>query len=366
MDLYLVHTPSHMLIALNLIRIEKRCATSTLLVVSDFPEAQAISDQIIEGPFKGVVFIVVRGYYRIRPLKFRFRLFNRLSQLISSIYTVWQAKRKLVGQTYHRVFIFNDTRHEIQSIMGYLKENGTSDFIYVDEGFAPYRRNPIARRISWVRGLFGKAWYPLREYGSHPLIKEAILIFPSLAHPNLRSKKVRIMPPFCLEKTEIEFLLEAFGNGDHLSIIGNSERRISLLLLPHSGLVASPGSLIKWLKAFSSNELSENRRLIVKYHPRESKDDYLDARTNRNTQIVSQTIPGELIGAAVRDQLDIVISIASSSVLLLRWVCTHCRLVVVQVSQELTGPDFNQMFSEADVDLKDLPALILGTDTLPT
>jgi hypothetical protein len=358
-DLYIAHTPSHILIALNMMHTQSNLNPSILFVLGDFAFASEICQRIASSSSADFEIFVLNGYYRLtqsqkstHPIS---HLLQRCQQVMVSLTTIHHARRILKNTIVQRVYIFNDLRHEVQVLLGDLRSVGVDEFVYLDEGFAPYRENPIRSRAWIPRLIFGKSWYPLRNFGAHPLINKAYLFYPKFAHEKLKKKNITTMPPFILEHDEVDALVKAFDLGGSLQHIPRDKNKIILIFLPHSSMVSAPKRIMEWLKSIHEACVVNNAHLILKYHPREPKQDYLSSYLLTEASLVDRTIPGELLAAKFKEQSETIYAEASSVLLTFHWVCPDCKIIGVQVGTEIASKELLHILNEVGTDFQIYP-----------
>jgi hypothetical protein len=352
LDLFITHTPSHILIALNWIRAVGNIDSSEILLLADFPGAEGVMERIRQGPINSLGLTAIPSYVGIPAARSGVDLLRRLHHVVISKKVERKAWEYLQNRAYKRVFVFNDTRHETQALMGKLFSHGSREFTYLDEGFASYRELPIGERIRALRLLFGPHWYPLRSFGTHPLIQSAYLLFPEYAHDELSHKNIHKMPEYCLTQDETDHFLRAFSRGAIPSLASVNEK-ILFVFLPHSDMVSSQASMVQWLGRLADACKEKGWGLVIKSHPRDESLPIIQASSHQCLEVVEPTIPGELLIAKYRSRIQHVFAEASSILLTARWLCSSCKLTAVQFTSKIVEREFLDMFKTLSIDFLD-------------
>lgn len=324
MDIYLTHTPLHLLLSYNLWKSQNSGTDAHFLVYGDFASQDQVVERLSDLWAGSPRVSSLPGRYRWDPhrstQRWR-RVFSKWIAHTSALGALRNARSLLMAEGVDKVYVFNDTRTEVQLLMASLAKDGEVSLSYVDEGFAAYRTEPIPSRRGWLKLVYGRDWLPLRSYGTHPLITEAILFHPMFAHRGLESKSISPMPELKLGEFELQSLYKAFTGleQDYQDGLGPGES-VVLICLPHSSMLGQRwGELRRQVEELADRESERGRLVLIKGHPRDHDQagDWLGKR--ESFHFLPRALPGEVAIAMLGGRLQAVYAAASSVLITARW-----------------------------------------------
>ena len=198
--------------------------------------------------------------------------------------------------------------------------NSKAKFIYVEDGLSAYYEYEevpaLKQNMHFVLSkIFGKHFEITPYHGAHSLITEGIVLEPESANKGLKQKVLSPMPPFALDDTKIELLIEAFSSTryewEHF-------RHVIMFCAPLS-IAASP-QFIADIQKLTKAALEQGKTVIYKYHPRETQTNYLGLALDKRPILIDRTIPAELICARLGEQLEQIYTQFGSILFTAKWV----------------------------------------------
>lgn len=147
----------------------------------------------------------------------------------------------------------------------------------------------------------GRSWHDVRVLGTHPLVQQFIAIYPQLLRTQLRHRRIQPFPVPALESPALRSLAEAMckaaGFRPHSVHAGSS-----ILTVSHSSYAARNPDYLDLVKACAIKFGSQPERFFVKYHPRETQEDYLGLRAQGAAQEIARSLPIECLYLMLRDR----------------------------------------------------------------
>ena len=220
-----------------------------------------------------------------------------------------------------RVFVGNDRRPETQFALHLAAGRRAKPGVYLDDGLFTYlgdaHERPIARRIDQFikRRLYGSWWQGLPLVGTSRFIGEARLAYPALALDTDPGRR-----RFALARASFANRALARLARDAWRVFVPESPRFrcdALLLLPHTRLFRGGAAPQQRLRAVLAR-LGADRRVAVKYHPREVERDPLGL-ADSGARLLPHGLPAELALTRVA-RGGLVLGEASTALLAARWL----------------------------------------------
>lgn len=249
-QLFLCHTPLHVIISCLVASVDKTIEQSLFIVVNDSKYLVDIVEDFKEQlgfqflPLKGGADATTR-FQAMRYQQYNVKLLKKISKNIPYIY------------------IFHDLRPESQALLNNRSTVINQFFIMLEDGVALYPTGEggvPSRLLSILKRkiAFGFDWQHATELGLHPEINEIRCFFPHLVQKNLTKKNITYLPTLITPK-----LCSVLGI--HSDLI-NAFTLIALV--PHSSFVC-PNDLNIFIIACQNYALAKKLSLIFKLHPRD-------------------------------------------------------------------------------------------------
>ena len=317
-DIYLVHTPLHILFTLNLIQQDPAQSPALVFVLGDFPDSRAVEERVQQSLGNRHRVLHLPGSYLHTHQSVSAKVFRH----VNGIRAFLKARHIYQTVAVKRLMVFNDTRSEIQAIIHDLRGREVERVLYIEDGLAAYyrshqRRNPKSALL--LRILYRGA-EPIMTHGAYSGTDEAILLHPDFANQSLQKKPRTQMPRFVLNTEQIKLLINVFGGlpanvEDALMEFENGV----LICLPNSDVFGAPRSMARWIDQIIT-QYGNQTAIYLKYHPRESKEHNLQLSINKRVFVIPRLIPAELICALAGSRLSAVYAEASSILVTSRWM----------------------------------------------
>ncbi|MDN5319828.1 MAG: hypothetical protein PWP49_248 [Thermococcaceae archaeon] len=328
MNIYLAHTPYHILLTLAIAYYRDTNTEHYLFIVGDFKNARGIYAKLQELPlFKKVWFL---------PGNYKRNMLYEAIILKKNTYTIQKLLKRylLPKDTRLNVFIFNDRRPEDQLLMYLNKKYYRGVNYYVEDGIAIYADMGGLRSIHPVekilRKLYFGFWYtPVNILGTSEYIDIVLATEPTLV---IDSIKIR-HPVLKINKSIFDGVVKSgvveqvFVLDDSIKNKIMSSKKVALVLVPHSSVLAK-GMKRKYCEHTAkiiTHLLQENYEVLLKHHPRERLEDitYLCNMhyVKNNITVIPRNIPIEIVYFLLRNRENVVIyGFPSSAILTARLI----------------------------------------------
>lgn len=254
-----------------------------------------------------------------------------------------------------RVYTGNDRRIEFQYAMHQCaQQHCDATGIYMDEGTFTYVGRAASTSFSdrVVDNLLKKLTYGL--WWKHPptiggsgWINEVYAAFPELVHGLLQQKTLIPLQDCYRTNPAVEqfcaLLLEQFG-----ADAGRVRQLDAVLTLPHESIIERlPGYRDAMLSVL--DELCGNgTRVGVKYHPRNSNPDILNAGDRSGTYLIPYRIPFEAL-LPLLPEGSIIIGDVSSTLINSRWLRPDAAILSLHNDAVANAELFSQFFNQIGV-----------------
>lgn len=295
-SIYLAYTPYHILISCGLAKLDHNSQKKYLVLISDFAGVNIFYRALTKwegNPFQDIK--IIGNRYMLMEN-------DKLGKIVNDIKSIKKLNRfveeeLLVG---FNAYIFNDSSVEGQ-YLSFKNFNKKGSNIYVEDGFAAY--NPsLYPKLPFIYNFLNKiiygTWYEsIRYFGTSKYIDEVMVFYPELINPILKSKNLieisrdtlillnntflpELMKSFCVEKKNLKV--------------------DCIILLPHSGLFDGKSTeFFRFYVQIYKNIIDyivESFQLVgVKYHPSETKVDYLNIEKSQYITIIEKSLPIEIV-----------------------------------------------------------------------
>lgn len=329
MDVYLTHTPYHILLSLAIAynkKTETNYIDNHLFIIGDFNNSAYIYEKL-----KG---LSLMDRVRFLPGNYNSNPVYEAIILKKNTYTIQKLLKKdfLSKNTKSSVFVFNDRRPEDQLLMYLNKKHGGINY-YVEDGMAIYADMGGLRSISSVerilRKLYFGFWYsPVDVLGTSKYIDVVLANEPSLVrdiiktrHPVLKINK-KIFDNF----TKLGILERIFMLDNLIKDKITSSKKVALILVPHLSALTEEmkREYCKYINNTINHLLQENYEILIKYHPRETLEDIMRLCSMldiKNILTIPRNIPIEVLYFLLKTKKNVVIyGFPSSAILTARLI----------------------------------------------
>ena len=344
-QLFMASTPLHIL---NSVAIASRTPDSrSCLWLIDQPkvEGNPYFDLIRnwpDSPFSEVR--ISRGHIKGTKAKLanRKQIFAEISQWIEH----YEPAQLLTG---------NDRRIEFQYAMHCATERRDNvQGIYMDEGTFTYVGREASSSFSdrivdnWLKKLtYGFWWKNPATIGASDWITDAYAAFPELVHPLLARKKIHALQPAHRDNQTVRsfcsLLMEHFGADlQTISELG------AVLTLPHESIISKLDGYRDAMGSVVTELLSDGKKIGVKYHPRNTDPDILQAEGRDSAYVIPHRIPFEAILPLLPPAATIIGDL-SSTLINGRWLRPDAQIISIKNPEATLAKEFELFFSEIGV-----------------
>jgi len=323
-ELYFASTPLHIL---NSVAIASERKADCYLLLIDQPDTENndyfnILSNLNPTTFQKVWIFPGRIKGHWQKLKSRKETFARLDDIISQ-------------RSIDAMFIGNDRRIEFQYAMHsqHVIHGKTARGAYMDEGTFTYVGRKASASFSdriidnYLKKLtYGSWWSNPPTIGGSEWITDVYAAFPDKVHHLLQSKNLIDLKNIYRDNKSVVRYCETLAGyfGAEAKELGELE---AVLTLPHESIIdAIPGykdSMLKMLDVLQSRGVKTG----VKYHPRNTNPDILNAGQREDTQLLPYRIPFEAILPLLKQPL--IIGDVSSTLINAAWLKPDARIISI-------------------------------------
>lgn len=340
-SIYISFTPYHVLVSCGLASLYDDSDDKRLIIVSDFADAKLFYEAINEwkaNPFTQI--ILLSGRYNAN------NKINRVKNIRNNIKILTNFFATRINQKC-KVFVFNDANQEAQIVV-YLNSKKGGLNIYVEDGFVAYS-NYIAPNRHFKKLmdkiLYGTWYKHTRILGTYNHIDKIMVFHPEILRADLRRKEVIKIPREVLTNLNgqqfVSTLLKKY------SISQRDLESDCLLIAPHSeseflrklGLELSK-KLYSELVSLLADSFDS---IIVKYHPREKRGDFLKLCKNRKVKLIKNSLPIEVLYLSVsKNPPKLIVGDISSSLLSSKIILKE--VPVISILKIINSPEGENVF----------------------
>ena len=344
-NLFIAFTPYHVLLAYAIARDEESSAENYLFVISDFRDVEPLI-HFLEGwsrcPFAQIERLPGM-YSQASNFRRRFTIRRNLTTIIESV-----TRHKV-----ERVYIFHDGRPEAQAALHFAnKGNKGAVGIYVEDGAGAYSSYESTKRplhkLLLAKLFYGPWWQDVRVLGTSRWIDEVKAIFPRLVRPELRLKHVSSIPRHALLELRDQEWLYEYLKTLGVKIAGLNDLD-AILIVAHSEFASQIPGYKQVTEDVLSMAKSQNLRLGIKYHPRESQDDFLSVNDTEGILVLPKSLPIELVYILTLEQIRFIIGDISTALLTAKWLLDNAMVVSIAPLLNQTDSQLFETFAELGI-----------------
>lgn len=348
-ELYLASTPLHIL---NSVAIASTRDADAHLLLIDQPDVEnnhyfRILSSWPDSPFKSRFIFPGRIKGHRAKLRSRRQTFARIDEII----------RNLNPDV---IYTGNDRRIEFQYAMHSQQRQNQrlAKGVYMDEGTFTYVGRKDSASFSdqyvdnWLKKLtYGFWWKNPLTIGGSEWIKEVYAAFPELVHPLLKAKQVTALQPMYQHNAVVKSFCEQL-----VSYFSASASEIAglncVLTLPHESIIERiPGYQAAMLQLVETLQKA-GLKTGVKYHPRNTNPDILNAANIPGFSLLPYQVPFEALLPLLPDNV-LVIGDVSSTLINGRWLKPNARLLSVANPEVPLYDEFCALFKQLGVEVCD-------------
>lgn len=347
-DIYVANSVLHVLYTLSLIRY-KQSTNNLVLLLNEFTYAENLvaginaefdpaSAHLLPGRFDYGAWVARQQ----RGEKSRFvRVIARFVSLFIQLRTKWRAGRLLRSVTGGQVYVFDDTRLDVQGVLSTIvKSNPLVKVTYIEDGVGAYHDISVSHPwkrfgIIPLRLIFGHEVVMLSTHGDHPRIGDALVLQPDFVNEALQARVVQKMPPWSLRENDIHLLRKTYGfEADEFEDI----HAAVMLVVPYWRLHEKNPEIIQVFREITRSYAEQDVAVLVKYHPRDCVGDYLGLAQTPKDKIVDCGMPVELLSIQLGDRLKAVYAGLSSSMLSIGWILPAIKRNIIFTTMDRNQP----------------------------
>lgn len=241
-----------------------------------------------EHPFDSVAVFYRPERKLFSKLKSRKQTFNELESIVK------QLKPTHIYTGNDRRVEFQYSMHVAQKLgsnpLGFYMDEGT--FTYVGRKASNHFTDKVLDNIS-KKLAYGLWWKHPATVGASAWIDTVFVSFPDIIHPLLKNKKCQHLTLAFWQSQQLmafcEQLVSHIGKPLHLAELD------VLITLPHESIINTNQVYKTQIQQIIESYLHNNKRVGVKYHPRDSNSDLLDLGSIKGVEILSRELPFEAL-----------------------------------------------------------------------
>ena len=311
-NIYITFTPYHIFLA-GMIAMERPQEQNVLWAVADFN-----AEQMMEALKNSQVFsacLTLPGLYKQSSHRNRLRKNNaqKIGELLKQ------------ESSLQALFLGTDTRIETQTAAFKAKKYFPNVNVTVmeDGGDFYHSEAPPPAKSLWKqlhsKLIFGRWQEDVKFAGLYSYTDDVKMIFPEMARPEiLHKQRTAISGEYCFSSRYQEFIKKYWSlfpkeKADFLQADG-------ILMVAYSGYGKTHPAYVQVIREICQQAALKNRKLVVKYHPREETFDYCKLSSLPNVTLAAEQIPAELIYALRPEHLKYIIGDISSALMTAKWL----------------------------------------------
>jgi len=348
-ELYICFTPYHILLS-SCVASSSNADDKEIIIRESFADAKKIINGLKHwerNPFKRHV--MIKGEFSVKeiPDKSLLNVFKSNSTVNLEKYSIDTLKKIYEDVNFDRVYTCNDGKAQSQ-LLQYIckKNNGTN--IYIEDGSEVYNDSylpsfPLHESL-FYNLYFGKWYDRISVLGDYKYTDEIRVLKPELVREELKHKKIK---PINLDN-----FLNLKTTGLTGAILGEFDiglpldEEYTILFLPHSFFTKEKG-LFQFYKKIHSMLTDDDRKIILKYHPRE-KNHYL-GRGNNNVIVLPQSLPSEVLILQMIDNPPVVIGDISTCLLTSKFLKNEIQVISLINIIDMESKNLKKVFKKIGI-----------------
>jgi len=316
-DLFLAHTPYHVLLAIGAAR-----PGSTLVVVTDFASSDLLLDSVrdcSDSPFTHVR-VIPGGNGR-----------TAVGQVWRRARNAWQLRLTDLPAV-DRVLVSNDYLPEDQALLNRVASRWPNAVrCYLEDGAAAYSGNGFGFGTEWWRTAFRKAcfgpWYRyVNVMGTHPLLQRALLLFPEHARPELQRLPRDAYGADSFHQPHVRTFIDHYWER-WTRLYGEVPEVETLLLVAHHELAMRLPDYAKAFRGVCAKAAEKGQRVGVKYHPRETQPDPLRLTELPGVAVLPRALAAEFLFVRQGKRLRLLVGDITTALMSARLLAPDARVV---------------------------------------
>jgi hypothetical protein len=334
-ELFLCHTPLHVLISLLVAAAGPR-TPRTFAVVEDSAGLHQLARLLVQAD-SGQLHLLP-GVATATNLLSRTRIQRNNAKILRSLY----------ADTAETVHLFHDLRAESQSLLNTPSISKRTRFILLEDGIALYEPRGLLVG-GWVSVLkrklaFGMTWKHARELGLHPALSEIRCFYPHLLRTNLRHKPSDALP------ISLHLLLDNATLAALRPTTMSAGAR-AVIAVPHSRSV-SPAYFQSFLEASTRHCEKMNLNPLFKLHPNDTEGLALLQQQTKTPELIPQELPLELALIAMDDVTSFV-GARTSALHIVKKLCPQVSCLFFESADTEVGRKWLRFFEQAGIPAMD-------------
>ena len=327
MNLFVCHTPLHVLISLLVAR-ECHHFPSVFVIVEDSVDLHGLANKIIRKDFGEIHFLPGLATYRNgvhRALMMRSNVKYLLAQF---------------GSALAELYLFNDLRAETQALLNSCMNHDAARCVLLEDGVGFYEPGG---RLQWgvlailkQRFAAGGGWMKGDELGFHPGISEIRSFYPELLKPHLKKKAGRPLP----------VNVEALDLAGAISIPKLKDSS-AIVVVPHTAFLTQD-YIARFINAVLAYCGRHGIEPIFKLHPSDRSGVAVLAKFLDDPAMLPQQLPMEMVvlGAS---RLHSVIGARTSSMHIIKRIYPETRVAYFEEKSDLAYDAWSSFLEKTGV-----------------
>ena len=328
--LFIANSPYHIILS-TAFALQHKNIDNIILVIIDFSNSNRFLQNFFNewdfNPFKKIYLLerIKKGYFEWF-FKIHFKIMN-----------IYKLKKILRLHSPREIYIFNDLRQDIQSIIRYGNRNNLK-CIYIEDGIGAYAKSKYNDNINLFnilrnKILYGFNYQSTNVIGTTKWINEIFVCFPNMAIEELKLKQIKPIPyQWLINLIDMNFfddVLNFYFVKNHKSIDYNYV--VIILLDQFIATDDLDDTYIKKMISLIKNLLDLDLKVAIKYHPDEIKEYLNDIfKEEENLIVLPKNIASEFFLYNKFTNLKLLIGTQSTALYSSKWI-TKPKIDVISI-----------------------------------
>lgn len=278
MNIFLCHTPLHLLIAM--LEAPRHDNIEILyFIVEDAPNMHSLARSLLASEHAKFVMLpgTASNHFSSEAVLTQKENVKRIRLGISDLLP-------------DSIFIYFDQRAEAQALLNH-KFRAKPKVVWLEDGLTTYDvASPFPRHIRRLikhKFRFDLHWKGSKWLGQHPAIDEVYSFYPDLVRADLRSMRVKPLLR-TLDKIYVDRFKNIYGRPKY-------NFKVGIIVVPHPDSGPTKDQIEKFILEAIDKYLLTDIQPVLKFHPRDDISAAQFSRFKSNIPIAEKTFPLELI-----------------------------------------------------------------------
>lgn len=353
-ELYLCFTPYHVLLNSGIAYNRGTKSDKEIIIRESFSDVDKVINGLKnwkENPFDEI--LRIKGTFSVEEIheKSFLNIFRKNSTINLEKSSINDIKKAYKGVSFDKLFTCNDGKPQSQYLQYRCKKNNGIN-IYVEDGSEVYNDSfrslyPFHESILY-KVYFGRWYERIRILGDYKHTDEIRALRPGLVREELKNKKVTSIGSENFTNLKETGLIESILSEFDIEL--SLDKKPIILFLPHSSYIKKR-DLLSLYKKIVKTLIENDKKIILKYHPRE-RHHYLEEKDN-NVLIFPQSLPAEIIVLQMIENPPVIIGDVSTCLLTSKFFKEDIQVISLINIIDMESNNLKNIFNEIGVLMPD-------------